>query len=158
MLLVCVLEKNNIHIFSNRPFYKLSKKNPDIIAAKDWFETQPFKDSSVNYEILERVENAFGYYYRHNIKSDWVEDGVIEEWQFSTENEAKEAMEQLNKIKHIVYFNTRSFTLLNRNQLYVFHTRASAFDNTLKNHFDNASEFIVNYQKEAKSDNMPIKN
>ncbi|MFO7657155.1 MAG: hypothetical protein R6W78_08815 [Bacteroidales bacterium] len=127
-----VLGKVKIDFFSGRPFYRLSKKNPDIFFTENWFETQPFKDSTVNYRIFENFENAFGYYYRQNIKSNLIEDGVIEEWQFLTEVEAKEALVQINKIKHMVYFNTASFTLQHDSILYIFHTRASAFDLTLK--------------------------
>jgi len=127
-----VLEKVKIDFFSGRPFYRLSKKNPDISFTENWLETQHLKDSTVNYRIFENFENAFGYYYRQNIKSHLIEDGVIEEWQFSTEMEAKEALVEINKIKHMVYFNTASFTLQHDSILYIFHTRASAFDLTLK--------------------------
>lgn len=113
----------------------------------DLFEIEPFKDSTVNYRILENFENAFGYYYRQNIKSDWIEDGVIEEWQFLTESEAKGALIQINKIKDMAYFNTQSFTIQHDSILYIFHTRASAFDLTLK-------KIYQEFEKRIESENQ----
>jgi len=134
-----VLENAKIKYFSNRPFYRLLKKNPDVFLMKDRFKSQPVKDSTVNYKIFENANYAFGYFYRQNIQGNWIEDGVIEEWQFLNDEDAKEAMNQINKIKHLVYFNTRSFTLQHNNILYIFHTRSSAFELTLNKNF---KEFV----------------
>jgi hypothetical protein len=87
---------------------------------------------TVDFEVFLKPISIFAYYYRQNIKSEMIEDGVIEEWRFGTNFEASQAFIEINKIKDIVYFNTNSFTLLHENHLYIFHTRASAFDITLR--------------------------
>lgn len=131
-----VLENSSIVFFNNRPFYKVSLINPDILSAKKSFEIQPFQDTTVDYNIFNKSTSTFAYYYRQNIKGSWIEDGIIEEWNFKSEKEAKKAFIELNKIKNMVYFNTFSFTLQTDNYLYIFHTRASAFDINMKKLFN----------------------
>jgi len=122
-----VLQKVNIKHYCNGTFYRLDNENFGIV-----FKEKYDLNKDINYKVFDKIMHAFGYYYREDKEGSLIEDGVIEEWFFSNENDAINAIQELNKIKQMVYFNTRSFTIQHKNYLYVFHTRASAFDPTLE--------------------------
>ena len=89
-------------------------------------------NKQVDYAAFEKALFISVYYYYGKDRKIVVEDGVIEEWQFRTAGEAKKALHEFNKIKDLVYFNTDSFSFQSMNRLYVFHTRAVAFNETLE--------------------------
>ena len=65
-----------------------------------------------------------------------MSDGVIEQWEFSTEKEATEALKQLRESAFDVYFNTNPYFCCIENKLIVFHTRAMRFSYDQKAIFD----------------------
>lgn len=127
------LSNSKLSLFNNRPFYCLIPTNHEIQKSNQFLTgITSFDTLTVDYEIFLKPISIFAYYYRQKIKSEMIEDGVIEEWNYRTANEAMQAYTEINKIKDFVYFNTNSFTILHENYLYIFHTRASAFDITLR--------------------------
>jgi len=127
------LSNSRIIIIDSKPFFVISPINHDVLLSKESLKGNYIFDTMVvDYDIFRKPTSILAYYYRQNIKSTTIEDGVIEEWNFASESEAKKAMSQLNKVHDLVYFNTRSFLFQTKNYLYIFHTRASAFDITLR--------------------------
>lgn len=88
--------------------------------------------SDLDCEIFKNSISIFSYYYYDKKKSLILTDGVIEEWKFGTTNKAKKAAVEFEKINDAIYFNTESYYFQHKNYLYIFHTRASAFDPKLK--------------------------
>jgi hypothetical protein len=127
------LSNSTLVLFNNKPFYSVNPTNHEIQKSKQFLKgNESFDTLTVDYEIFLKPISLFAYYYRQKMKSAMIEDGVIEEWNFRTSKEALQAFTEINKIKGFVYFNTNSFTLVHENYLYIFHTRASAFDITLR--------------------------
>jgi hypothetical protein len=127
------LTNATIVLSDSKPFYLLSPTTHEIQKSKQFLKGNYIFDSlTVDYDIFLKPISIFAYYYRQNIKAEFIEDGIIEEWNFRTANEANQAFNELNKIKDMVYFNTNSFILQQDNYLYIFHTRASGFDITLR--------------------------
>jgi hypothetical protein len=91
----------------------------------------------VDYTSFENASVVSSYHYFSKDKEALMrEDGVIEEWQFPTADEAKKAFQEFNKIKGQVYFNTDSFSFQSKNHLYIFHTRAAVFNETLERFYE----------------------
>ncbi|MFI5141579.1 MAG: hypothetical protein ACHQII_04405 [Bacteroidia bacterium] len=134
-------------IFGTKAFYKLTPKKIMV------FSTLPFIQNCCNvdtatlkFSVFNSVKNIYGYFYSEKNKSDnFIIDGVIEEWQFSSDKEAQNAAIEINKIKRCVYFNTASYLSKYGKSLFIFHTRAAAFENILKKtiaHFKNQFDTI----------------
>lgn len=135
------LNRSKIGYFENKPFYVLVPKNHAIQQTKQFLKNfKKFDTLTVDFDIFLRPISIFAYYYRQKNKSELIEDGVIEEWHFSSKNEAQQAFTEINKMKEFVYVNTSSLTLVRENKLYIFHTRASAFDITLGNFYERFKE------------------
>lgn len=127
-----VLKKAAIEFYLGKPFYKVNILNHDIFSTKDWIKGNSIYDSTnIDYEIFKHVRSLHAFYFRQKKSDKWAEDGVIEEWMFSTSKDAKLVYVEFNKIKNLIYFNTESYTFQKGNYLYVFHTRASFFDKNL---------------------------
>lgn len=92
--------------------------------------------------IISKLKKKISYNYRQKKQSNFIEDGIIEEWHFSSKSEAHYASSEIEKINDLVYVNTFSFILVNENQLYIFHTRASAFGTTLERLFEAFKESL----------------
>lgn len=131
------LSLSEINYFHNKPFYTLNPKNHEIQQSKKFLRILKKNDTlNVDFDIFLKPKSIFAYYYRQKKQSNFIEDGIIEEWHFSSKSEAQYASSEIEKINDLVYFNTFSFILVNENQLYIFHTRASAFGTTLERLFE----------------------
>jgi hypothetical protein len=133
-------------IYSNRIFYKLNPNNTLVFTTKK--SVLPLSNvdiSSINYELFTKVKSVFGYYYCSKDRiSDYIEDGVIEEWNFSTEKEAEEAGIEINRIKFGVYFHTAAYIARQDNRIFIFHNRAAfehIYKQTLK-HFEKQFDVV----------------
>ena len=135
------LSRSKIGYFENKPFYVLVPKNHAIQQTKQFLKNFKKMDTlTVDFDIFLQPTSIFAYYYRQKNKSNLIEDGVVEEWHFSSKNEAQQAFTEINKMLDYVYINTYSFTLIHENKLYIFHTRASAFGITLGNFYERFKE------------------
>ncbi len=120
-------------LVNNKPFFKIDPSNHHILSSEESLKGNYRYDSlTVNYLAFKKAISIFTYYYRENVKSKFIADGTIEEWNFKTDTEAKAALRELDKIKDLYYFNTRSYSFQADNYMYIFHTRASAFELPLK--------------------------
>lgn len=106
-------------------FYKQNKNN-----ALDFYEA-----ALINYDYFKNVKSITGYYYTQKQKTDFREDGYIEEWTFPRSDDAERAVEDVQRVKEKVYFNTQSFCCRIDDKLYIFHTRAMGFSGQLKKFF-----------------------
>ncbi|MBU3660173.1 MAG: hypothetical protein FGM14_09900 [Flavobacteriales bacterium] len=121
-----------IHL-NNKPFFVLIPKKHEIQRTKQFLKILKVVDTLVvDFKIFLKPIFIFAYYYRQKKESNFIEDGIIEEWHFNSKSDALKAFTEINKIKEFVYVNTYSFILIDENKLYIFHTRASAFKNTLQ--------------------------
>jgi len=103
-------DHSSVILVSNNPFFRINPSSHEILLTKEWLKgNSKFDTMNVDYEIFKKPKTIFAYYYRHNIEGDLIEDGVIEEWIFKTDNDAKKALNELDKIKDLLYFNTASF-------------------------------------------------
>ena len=111
---------------STEPFISKAMNEEDDSAYPgflDDFDLQP----------LEKTRQIVFYYFRKiepNIidGSKWYPDGIIEEWTFDSETDAEEAAQELiDAPLGLIYFNTGAFVCQKENNMYIFHSRASAF-------------------------------
>lgn len=102
------------------------------------------RDSSQEWKLnMDRFDAAIrinGYFFSSKVPDSYgnlkfTTDGIIEEWTFSTQNEAIEMSEELGKRESFVYFNRGAFICVIDNRVYVFHSRAVAFYGELKSFF-----------------------
>jgi hypothetical protein len=130
------LKSDEISYFNNRPFYHITFENSGI---NIFFSLSPYLSEihfdSTHYELFKSVKKIWGYYYRDQADSDWISDGVIEQWQFEDEYLAQKALEKVKENGSIIYFNTKPYFCRLRNNLIFFHTRASAFSYDQKHVF-----------------------
>jgi hypothetical protein len=140
------LNAEKINYFNGSPFYHIEFENSRInkfFTINIEFPEMIF--DSIHYELFKSVEIIFGYYYRDKNNSNWISDGVIEQWQFQDETLAQKALEEIKKNGSIIYFNTKPYFCRLRNNLIIFQTRASAFSYDQKHVF-----------KKFVEDNTPI--
>jgi len=131
------LRLSEISYSNNKPFYTLNPKKHEIQQSKKFVERLKKNDPlNVDFDIFLKPKMIFAFYYRQQKNSNLIEDGVIEEWHFTSKSEAQQAFSEIEKINDLVYVNTFSFILVNENQLYIFHTRASEFGTTLEKMFE----------------------
>ena len=130
------LKADKISYFNSRPFYHIEFENSGInkfLNLRTAFSETPF--DSANYKLFKSVTKIWGYYYRDPVDSDWISDGVVEEWQFEDESLAQKALEKVKENGSIFYFNTKPYFCRLRNNLIIFHTRASVFSYDQKHLF-----------------------
>ena len=114
------LSNSTVVLLNGKPFYSLIPTKHEIQKANQYLQgNTSFDTLTVDFGVFLKPISIFAYFYRQNIKSEMIEDGVIEEWNFGTNNEALQAFNEINKIKDFVYFNTNSFTLLHENYLFI---------------------------------------
>lgn len=120
------LNRNQIKSFSNHPYYRIPFTKSRLY---HFYNSDLFKDytDSLNIGLFKNVKSIWAYFYRVKDASNLVSDGVIEQWEFETKNQAKEALKQIDKIGDLVYFNTSPYFCQMRNYLIIFQTRAMAF-------------------------------
>lgn len=115
------LAYKSIHWVEDQAFYPVSLKDSGV---KHFFTS---RGQTEGYEVFDQVKIIWGYFYYKQTSSGMFPDGVIEEWQFDSEQEANKALELFREIGSGVFFNTRPYACKIENRLYLFHTRAMAF-------------------------------
>ncbi|WP_299103165.1 hypothetical protein [uncultured Winogradskyella sp.] len=113
--------------FKEKPFYELTFDETGI---SRFVKSKNFKDELEDFdvEVFENTVSIWSYFYRDDMDDNWIEDGIIEQWEFKTQTLAKIAHENIEKKGGTVfYFNTNPFFYTYKNYLFIFHTRAMAF-------------------------------
>lgn len=108
--------------FNKQPFYPVSVENSQIIR----FLKNESESESGKLALFEKTTGVWGFFYfRQN--GELFPDGLIEEWAFSSNEEAEDAMNAIKGSGDLIFFNTQPYFCRIKNKLYVFHTRAMAF-------------------------------
>lgn len=120
------LNRQKIKYFNDRPFYPIRFENSRLNNA---YNVGMYKShfDSLDFELFKGVQNIWGYFYRNKEATDWISDGVIEQWEFETEDQADQALKQILQPGFMVYFNTNPYFCRIRNKLIIFQSRAMAF-------------------------------
>lgn len=130
--------------FDKKIFYQLTPKRTMVFSTLPFIQKNCNVDTAtINFSVFKPVKYIFGYFYcDKNRSSDFIRDGVIEEWLFSSDKEAENAAIEINRIKRCVYFNSASYLSRYGKSVFIFHNRA-AFDlihkrtvDRFKNQFD----------------------
>lgn len=120
------LNQQKIQRFGGKPFYPIKFEDSRLYQAYNWTSLdRHFK--SFDYELFKGVQNIWGYFYWDQFASNFIPDGLIEQWTFKTENEAVKAIREIRKLGSLIYFNTNPFFWRIGNKLIVFQTRAMMF-------------------------------
>jgi hypothetical protein len=119
-------------LFNNYPFYKISFHDTEMKKTYEYDSELLLKQSNipknkVDIELFKDVKSIWGYFYRGNKIGNSISDGVIEQWEFNTEEDAERALNQIKLAGHLVYFNTIPFHCRIKNYLFTFRTRAMTF-------------------------------
>ncbi|CAL2101704.1 conserved protein of unknown function [Tenacibaculum sp. 190130A14a] len=124
-------------LFSDYPFYKIDYQNTDLKRAND-FDPKLLNKLSTKLDIklFKNAKSIWGYFYRDKNGGNTISDGIIEQWEFENEEEAKKALEQIQPAGHFVYFNTMPFHCRIKNYLITFRTRAMMFSYDQKKIFE----------------------
>ena len=120
------LDQKNVAYFNDRPFYPISFDNSRL---KKAYYRGYYKNhfDSLDIELFGSVQNIWGFFYRAKEATHWISDGIIEQWEFETEEQAEEALRQILHPGFIVYFNTNPYFCRIENKLIIFQTRAMKF-------------------------------
>lgn len=118
------LDELPIKRFRNRPFYSIHYGRAQVGIA---LTTDPNeKERSAN-AVLSQVKQIWGFYYRDREATQWISDGVIEQWSFNDPSDAQNALEQMKVVGNNIFFNTTPYFHVVETELFIFHTRAMAF-------------------------------
>ena len=120
------LNRQKIEYYNDRPFYSISFKNSRLNKAYNAGINKSHFDS-LDFELFKSVKNIWGYFYRNEEAKELISDGVIEQWEFKSEEQADKALRQILQPGLIVYFNTNPYFCRVRNKLIIFQSRAMAF-------------------------------
>lgn len=120
------LIRADLKYFNSSPFYPINFENSQLNKAYSPGVHESLFDS-LDFELFKEVNNIWGYFYRDQEASDWISDGVIEQWEFDTEQKALKALNAIRNPGFIIYFNTNPYFCRIRNKLIIFQTRAMAF-------------------------------
>lgn len=110
----------SIQRIDKQPFYPVSLENSQIIR---FLKDEPEAEKLA---LFEKTTGVWGFFYFRQ-DGELFPDGVIEEWTFHSKEEAKEAMNAVNRSGDLIFFNTQPYFCVVKNRLYVFHTRTMAF-------------------------------
>jgi hypothetical protein len=129
------LNREKIKYFNERPFYTISFENSRLNKA---YNSGMFKSNfnPFDFKLFKGVKNIWGYFYRDKKGSNWISDGVIEQWEFETQNQANKAFKKMLKVGDFIYFNTNPYFCRVRNKLIIFQARAMAFSHDQKPLFE----------------------
>lgn len=121
------LDAEHRFYFNSHPFYYSEFKETHlyrvVIDGKG-----DFSPSLEEKELWKKTVSVWKYFYKDkNAHSGMITDGVIEQWEFESEEIAAEAHESIKRIGQTLYFNTRPYYCVHKNHLFIFHTRAMAF-------------------------------
>ena len=129
------LKQQKMHYFNERPFYPISFDDSEVNSG--YSEGMVIGEAeSFDLELFKGVKNIWGYFYRDKTATDWIADGVIEQWEFATEAQATKALNQIQPIGSLIFFNTNPYFCTISNKLIIFHTRAMAFSYAQKPIFE----------------------
>lgn len=128
------LDRDQISYFNSKPFYQIAFEESSLSKVKN--RISEGSSDSFDYEFFKRVKNIWGYFYRDKGATEMISDGVIEQWEFGSEEEAKEGLKRIKRIGFGVYFNTNPYFYRIRNKLIIFQTRAMAFSFDQKSIFE----------------------
>jgi len=119
------LNNQNITYFNGRPFYHIPFDNNRLSYIYNTFTAEHLKE--LDYALFSKVNKIWGYFYRNKDATEWISDGVIEQWEFETEETASKALKEITSVSDIVYFNTQPYFCRIDNKLIIFQTRAMKF-------------------------------
>ncbi len=122
------LHPKDIRYFDEQPFYPMSFEDSEVYGSEG--------SSALDQKLFGQVRSIWAYFYRQQETSEWIADGVIEQWEFDNASLATQAMQQLMPIGDQVYFNTTPYFCCVQQYLIIFHTRANAFSGTQKPVFE----------------------
>ena len=131
--------------FNDIPFYKIEYDSTQL---KFILNSDRFKDrlEGFNGSVFNQSKSIWGYFYRDKDDDRVIEDGIIEQWEFNTNEEALLALTEIRKIGgNLLYFNTTPYFHSYENFLFVFYTRAMAFSYEQKPVFE---DFIKHLRAE----------
>ena len=117
------LKNAEIHYFNGNPFYKIEFDKSHFKKMTETFK----KIKASDYSAVKDVNSIWSYFYREEQNANFITDGVIEQWTFSNDTKAREAIKQMIKMSDLTYFNTTPYFCKIENKVFVFHTRASGF-------------------------------
>ncbi|MBP6639314.1 MAG: hypothetical protein KA293_03400 [Bacteroidia bacterium] len=113
------LKTASIRSFDGRPFYRIAFEDSEIPHGEG--------SAALDQNLFSNAKSIWGYYYRQKDATEWISDGVIEQWEFDNASLASKAMQQLTPVGDEVYFNTTPYFCCLNQYLIIFHTRANAF-------------------------------
>jgi hypothetical protein len=119
------LHPKNIEIFDRLPFYRITNNKETWLYR--WDAGTRTVGDSVGHALISEATSVWAYFYCDKKTSSRIEDGVIEQWEFSDEKTPRRILDSLISFYPLPYFNTSPFYLATGKYLYVFHTRANAF-------------------------------
>lgn len=108
------LDNKNVQIIDNKYFYKININEHEIFKVKkriekynnavkkDTINSIPLKKNDANYKAFRKVVTIYGYFYREDVESNFIHDGMIEEWKFETFEDAKHALTEVKKVGYIL--------------------------------------------------------
>ncbi len=136
------------HFFiENFPIYNIDTNNMILVSSLrgDFIPSEEFLTiDSTTFQNVKSIK-AYAFYWEN--EDGGMEDGVMEEWEFSSNALADIALEEFDKFSGHAYFNTESFGAVNGNYFYLFHSRASQFCFTLDDIFNRFIIFLSTLDK-----------
>lgn len=112
-----------VYTFNNYPFYNITYENSQVGHVINGDNVNEKKSKS----IISKTKQIWAYYYRKKNETNFICDGVIEQWSYNDSTSAQMAYKELQKHGDNIFFNTTPYFHLFNNDIYIFHTRASAF-------------------------------
>ena len=120
--------------FNSYPFYDIPFEMTQVNQVLKHNRTPEQKAAHL---ILSKTKQIWGYFYRDKNATNFISDGVIEQWYFDDSTIAGLAFDQLTAFVGHIYFNTMPFLFKKKNMIFIFHTRAMAFSYDQKPIYDN---------------------
>lgn len=130
-------ELKNTVPFSKNNFIRKQLRYGEV-KEMDSIELEKFKawkkERVLDFKQLEKVKSIYSYHFIvKKSRGSYNSDGIIEQWEFDSEENARIAAEDLGKKERFVYFNRGAYVCHLKNYVYIFHSRASGFYTPLKN-------------------------
>lgn len=119
------LSIDSIHYINNYPFYKIVLDDANISVGLN----------EEGYSFMQKAKSIVDYFYYNKEKSNFISDGIIEQWEFKNDEQAKQALDIIRDNGNNIYFNTNPFACRIKNYVIIFHTRAMSFSYDQKNIF-----------------------
>lgn len=122
-------------------FYRL---NPDETQIIRGHAIDNYLGDQKNLALFKNAENIWAYFYRSQSKTNdkYIEDGIIEQWKFASNEDATQAISMLKNVYPLPFFNTQPQYIQSDRFIYVFHTRADMFSYKQKEFFNLFKELL----------------